>query len=123
MIHLKAQLFADLMAGGREAVLNALQQAVELEHSTIPVYLYALYSLDAAKNGTVITIINSVVVEEMLHMTLACNILNALGGRPAIDRPGFIPTYPGPLPGGVESDLIAHLARFSSAQLGNFMTI
>jgi hypothetical protein len=59
----------------------------------------------------------------MLHMTLACNILNALGGRPGLDRPGFIPTYPGPLPGGVESDLIVHLAQFSREQVHSFMTI
>jgi hypothetical protein len=123
MIRLQAQLFAELSAGGREAVRNALQKAVELEHSTIPVYLYALYSLDTAKNGAIVAIVSSVVIEEMLHMTLACNILNALGGSPVLDRPGLIPTYPGPLPGGVESDLIVHLAQFSREQVHSFMTI
>jgi hypothetical protein len=123
MIHLQAQLFADLKAGGKEPLINALQRAVELEHSTLPTYLYALYSLDPIKNGGIVGIVKSVIIEEMLHMTLACNVLNALGGRPVIDRPDFIPTYPGPLPGGVESDLIVHLAPFSSEQLLNFMKI
>src|SRR6516225_2856414 len=68
-------------------------------------------------------IIQSVVVEEMLHMTLASNVLNAIGGSPQIDKPGFIPTYPGPLPGGVEEQLIVSLAPFSMAQLETYLTI
>ncbi|MBX8529706.1 ferritin-like protein [Pseudomonas cichorii] len=106
-----------------QAVLEALQQAVELEHSTIPPYLYALYSLDATKNPEIAAIISSVVVEEMLHMTLASNVMNALGGSPVIDSPGFIPKYPGPLPGGVQSDLTVHLAPFSQKQLETFLQI
>lgn len=117
MIHLKARLVADVATGGVDAVKDALQQAIELEHATIPVYLYSLYSLDPAKNGVIAGIIESVVVEEMLHMTLACNILNALGGSPVIDKPDFIPNYPGPLPGGVESGLTVHLAPFSKDQV------
>ena len=66
------------------AVQAALQQAVELEHATIPLYLYALYSLVPGKNDAIAAIIQSVVVEEMLHMTLACNVLNAIGGAPDI---------------------------------------
>lgn len=123
MIQLQPSLFRALDAGGTHAVQSALQDAIKLEHATIPVYLYALYSLDPRKNGTIVKIISSVVIEEMLHMTLACNVLNALGGSPVIDEPGFIPTYPGPLPGGVESDLIVHLAPFSHDQLAAFMTI
>ncbi len=46
-------------------------------------------------------------------MTLACNVLNAIGGAPAIDDPTLIPSYPGPLPGGVEANLIVPLQRFS----------
>jgi rubrerythrin len=105
------------------SVCTALQQAIELEHATIPVYLYALYSLDADRNGEVAAILESVVIEEMLHMTLAANVLNALGGAPQIDRAGFIPTYPGPLPGGVQSDLTVNLAPFSATQLATFLQI
>lgn len=106
-----------------KGVSRALQQAVELEHATIPLYLYALYSLDAQRNRSVASIIESVVIEEMLHMTLACNVLNAIGVRPVIDKPEFIPTYPGPLPGGVESDLTVNLAPFSLDQLKTFLQI
>jgi len=106
-----------------QAVCEALQNAVELEHATIPVYLYALYSLDEAKNAEIADIISSVVYEEMLHMTLSSNVLNALGGSPDIDQPGFIPTYPGPLPGGVQSDLTVNLAPYSPAQLATFLQI
>src|SRR5262249_42907424 len=123
MILLQKRLFTNLQAGGTSAVLDALQQAIELEHSTIPLYLYALYSLDPAKNGAIADLIDSVVIEEMLHMTLACNILNALGGDPVIDDPTFIPTYPGPLPGGVEAQLTVQLAPYSAAQLQSFLTI
>lgn len=106
-----------------QGVCAALQQAVELEHSTIPLYLYAAYSLDESKNRAVLDIITSVVIEEMLHMTLASNVLNALGGAPNIDQAAFIPTYPGPLPGGVESDLTVNLAPFSLNQLQTFLQI
>jgi hypothetical protein len=123
MIHLNPQLFAALKVGGRDAVQVALQQAIQLEHSTIPLYLYTLYSLDRGKNREIAHIIRSVVLEEMLHMTLACNILNALGRDPIIDHPDRVPTYPGPLPGGVESDLCVHLTPFSHEQLKTFMKI
>ena len=106
-----------------EKVREKLQSAIELEHSTVPPYLYAMYSLDPAKNGEIVSIIRSIVVEEMLHMTLASNVLNAIGGTPRIDDPKFIPTYPGALPGGVENQLTVQLAPFSMAQLETFLTI
>lgn len=125
MIHLQPSMLAglDATAPTPESVQAALQNAVELEHATIPVYLYALYSLDPSVNGLIANILQSVVVEEMLHMTLASNVLNALNGSPQIDKPDFIPDYPGPLPGGVESELKVKLAPFSPDQLSAFLTI
>ena len=125
MIRLQRSMIAGLTAPAPDPndVLNSLQSAIELEHSTIPLYLYALYSLDEAANSQIAGIIQSVVVEEMLHMTLSSNILNALGGAPVLDAPGFIPTYPGPLPGGVQSDLEVHLAPFSMEQLATFLQV
>jgi hypothetical protein len=64
-------------------------------------------------NDAIGDLIRSIVFEEMAHMTLACNILNAIGGAPVIDQPGFIPTYPGPLPGGVDASLTVGLEAFS----------
>lgn len=90
----------------------ALQAAIELEHATIPPYLYALYSL-GADNTEIAGRIHTVVIEEMAHFTLAANILNAIGGAPCIDKPGFVPTYPGPLPWTVEEPLCVPLEPFS----------
>jgi Ferritin-like len=111
VLQLKPHLFSALETV--EGLRAALQQAIMLEHSTIPTYLYALYSLRPGKNDQIERLIASVVVEEMSHMALACNVLNAIGGSPVIADPSFVPRYPGPLPGGVESQLIVPLERFS----------
>src|SRR6266581_4234659 len=122
MIKLKPELFAALDT--QDGLLNGLQQAIQLEHATIPTYLYALYSIKLDSNTEIQDLIRSIVIQEMLHMALACNILNAIGGSPVIDRPEFIPQYPGPLPGAVESELIVPLARFSLDLVKNvFMVI
>ena len=116
MIQLKKELF-DQLDGSVEGIRNALQNAIELEHATIPVYLYGLYSLQPGTNQEVAGIIRSVVIEEMLHMSIACNLLNAVGGTPVIDSPTFVPQYPGPLPGGVDSSLAVSLAPLSINQV------
>ena len=64
-----------------------LQWAIELEHATIPPYLSALYSIDPARNPEVAEVVRSVFVEEMLHLLLAANLLNAVGGRPVSTPP------------------------------------
>ena len=112
MILLKSEVAANL-DGTLKGVRCALQQAIELEHATLPTYLYALYSLKPGTNERIASLVLSVIMEEMLHMALACNILNAVGGHPVINKSDFIPTYPGPLPGGVESDLQVPLSPFS----------
>jgi hypothetical protein len=123
MILLNRQLALDLAQGGTQAVMNSLQSAILLEHSTIPLYLYALYSLDESKNGDIAEIIQSVAIEEMLHLTLASNVLNALGGSPVLDTPQAIPTFPGPLPGGVEAGTSFQLSPFTMDQLEAFLEI
>ena len=75
-----------------------LQAAIELEHSTIPPYLTALYSIQPNSNQEVAEILFSVVREEMLHMVIVANVFNAIGGNPQVNNPEFIPSYPGPLP-------------------------
>jgi len=112
MILLKPEVFS-IFDKTPKGLYRALQFAIELEHSTIPPYLYALYSLDPASNATIYSLILSIVKEEMLHMSLACNILNAIGGKPVIDKAKFIPQYPGHLPGSVQSGLIVGLSAFT----------
>jgi Ferritin-like len=85
---------------------DLLQAAVELELSTIPPYLCALYSLRPESNDTARLIIRSVVVEEMLHMVLAANVLNAIGGEPRVTGSEHVPRYPHELPDGVVLDLL-----------------
>jgi hypothetical protein len=75
-----------------------LQWAIELEHSTLPPYLCALYSIKPGTNPEAVGVITSVFIEEMLHMTLAANLLNAVGGAPKLDHAAFIPRFPTYLP-------------------------
>ena len=107
-----------------EDLRSALQQAIELEHATIPAYLSALFSLRDDRNLKVAAIIRGVVRQEMLHMALAANLLNAIGGAPLVGRPGFVPVYPGRLPGGVLPELRVTLRRCSIEQIRDvFMEI
>src|SRR5262245_26278815 len=93
-----------------ESLREHLQWAIELAQCTVPPYLCALYSLDAARNPEASEVVASVVVEEMLHMTLAANLLNAVGGRPRFDAPHMLPGYPRSLPHGDRSFEIPLLA-------------
>jgi hypothetical protein len=98
-----------------------LAVAMLLELATIPTYLAASWSIKTA--GTVSSgIITSVVIEEMLHLTLACNVLNAVGGTP--DFPGLAQTltYPTQLPGS-SRDFPINLAPFSPEQILTFLQI
>ncbi|MBK7597146.1 MAG: ferritin-like protein [Acidobacteria bacterium] len=99
-----------------------LQIAIELEHSTIPPYLCALYSIPDGMNVQAAQVIRSVVMEEMLHLTLAANILNAIGGSPDLDNPDFIPGYPTRLPDS-SAHFKVHLERFSKRAIKTFMKL
>lgn len=105
---------------------TALQNAIALEHATIPPYLTALLTLRGTSDSVEYakSEITEVILEEMLHMTLACNILNAIGGQPKIADADFVPRYPGALPMGVAGDLEVGLRRYSKPLIENtFMKI
>jgi hypothetical protein len=107
-----------------EVLRKVLQQALLLEQATIPPYLCAQFSLKSGTNVEIADIIGSVVREEMLHMVLVANLLNAVGGTPVIGRPGVVPTYPGRLPAPVLPDLNVRLRKFSIEQVRDvFMAI
>lgn len=99
----------------KEELHQYLQNAVELEHATIPPYLTAMYSLMPSKNDEITALIRSIVIEEMLHMTISANILVAIGGKPQINHKKFVPKYPGPLPMGIGQGLIVPIKAFSRA--------
>ncbi|MFJ9817432.1 ferritin-like protein [Streptomyces sp. NPDC101151] len=83
---------------GLKDLKAALQLAVGLELSTIPVYLTALYSIKDGHNTETAQTIRSVVMEEMLHMTLAANVLNALGQTPSVEPVRFMGKHLHPIP-------------------------
>jgi hypothetical protein len=92
---------------------TALQWAVELEYATIPPYLCGAWSIIDSSH-VVRAQFADIVLQEMLHMGLACNMLTTLGGIPNIRRQ---PTYPSSLPGGVRPGLRVWLGGFSRAMV------
>lgn len=84
---------------------NHLHQAAALELSTIPLYLYAAYSIQTqgtyqwAAGMSAFRTIRSVVIEEMLHLCLVRNLITAIGrgkGMRLYDE-AIVPTYPSPM--------------------------
>jgi hypothetical protein len=100
-----------------------LQTAIGIEFGTLPPYLYAMFSIPPGENVEAAARIKSIVLQEMIHMCLDCNILNALGGTPQITPP----VYPGPLPGDIGppggDPLIIHLLPFSPDAMQQGMNI
>lgn len=77
----------------KQELLSLLQTAVEFELATIPVYMTALLSIKADTNQQAASSIRSVMIEEMLHMTLAANVLSSIGGELQLNQT-TIPQYP-----------------------------
>lgn len=99
-----------------------LHAAMQLEHATIPPYLTALYSIRPGTNTEAFDIIRAVAVEEMLHLTLVGNLLNAVGGTVDLTGTGFVPRYPAMLPDG-EEDFAVDCRRFSPEAIDTFLRI
>lgn len=98
-----------------------LQLAILIEHSTIPPYLTALYSIKDGTNLLASQVIRSVVVEEMLHMIMVCNVMNAVDIQPSVNRPQNYPSYPMKLP--LNVDFFVGLEKFSSNSIATFIAI
>lgn len=105
----------------RPVLQDLLQTAILIEHSTIPPYLTALYSIKDGTNILASQIIRSVAVEEMLHMIMVCNVMNAVSIQPSVNRPQNYPTYPMKLPMNV--DFFVGLETFSSNSIATFIAI
>ncbi|MGI5171552.1 ferritin-like domain-containing protein [Spirillospora sp. CA-253888] len=99
-----------------------LQWAIELEHATLPPYLCALYSLDPERNPDAADALIGVFVEEMLHLTLAANLLNAVGGEPELDTPRLLAPHPRPMPH-ADPSLELSLLPFGPQALEMFLRI
>lgn len=125
MIRIDRKVVAAVQAARkREDLYPWLQNAIELEHSTIPPYLTAMFSLKPGANLEIARLIRSIVLEEMLHMTIVGNILTAIGGHPAINQEKFIPKYPGPLPMSIGgSGFMVGIEAFSKPLVENVFMI
>jgi len=100
---------------------DSLQAAVELEFATLPPYLAAWWSIKAGSEY-VSNSIRTIIIDEMVHMGLACNLLKALQETPIIDG-STVPNYPGPLPGGVNPALTIELQGLTPEAIELFMDI
>jgi CDGSH-type Zn-finger protein len=99
-----------------------LQWAIEVEHGTLPPYLCALYSMKDGTNEEAAEVVHSVFMEEMLHLTMAANILNAVGGRPVLDAPSLLPGFPTFLPHSNKAFEVP-LMKFSPEAIDVFLQI
>jgi len=111
MLYAHPQLLANL--DNIDGLREALQSAIELEHATIPPYLTALYSLKPGGSVEITDRIEEVMIEEMFHMTIAANILIAIGGSPQIAHASFLPNYPTSLPGTIANGNPVPIRSFS----------
>lgn len=110
---------------GRDTVLSLrqhLQVALELELSTLPPYMCALYSIQDGSNVEAAGLIRSVLMEEMLHLLLVANVLNAVGGSPKLTGKEVVPAYPTALPDSDGSFLVS-LQKFSPDAIATFQRI
>ena len=110
------------LIGSIASLRDHLQLAIQIEHSTIPPYLCALYSIKDGTNREAQQVIQSVVMEEMLHMSLAANLLISVGGTSKVNTSKFIPVYPSPLPC-FANPFPINLMKFSKPALDTFIEI
>jgi rubrerythrin len=101
-----------------EDLRRHLQWAIEVEHSTIPPYEYAMWSV-VDPDSEAGTSIKYVAREEMLHAALAANLLTAVGGAPRFTGDA-VPRYPEPMRHhDPKQPLVLHLAPASVELIGD----
>ncbi|KAH7332695.1 ferritin-like-domain-containing protein [Rhizoctonia solani] len=103
-----------------------LQTAVLLELYTIPLYLFAAYSIkrDPGTTGTpeadAQDTMLEIVVQEMFHLGLAGNLLTAMRGRPQVYGEAFTPKYPSEI---LYEGVLMTLAPAKKSQVENFAEV
>ena len=118
---------ADIVISDREQLLYTLSEASEIEHNLMCCYLYAAWSLRTEADDDIDAdsreevrrwqrSIFEVAVDEMAHLALAANLMNAVGGTAHFQRPNF-PIAPGYHPAGLQ----VHLAPFNRSTLQHFI--
>ena len=104
-----------------DAIKLALRAALRLEFATIPPYLTALWSIIDQAHPVAISI-RAIAHEEMLHLSLLCNLLSALDERPSLTG-DVVPKFPSRLPGGVHPEIELRLEGYGPGVLNTFMEI
>ena len=109
----------------REQLLYFLHEAAEIEHNLMCCYLYAAFSLKRTDDRWTDEqtravarwrhVIVGVAMEEMSHLCLVANLMNALGAQGHFGRPMF-PIESGPYPSG----FVIRLSAFSRATIEHF---
>jgi CDGSH-type Zn-finger protein/uncharacterized Fe-S cluster protein YjdI len=109
----------------REQLLYWLHEAAEIEHHLMCCYLYAAFSLKradtrwSAEQAAAVArwrgVITGVALEEMTHLCLVGNLMNALGSPPHMGRPP-LPISSGPYPAG----FVIRLGPFCAATIEHF---
>jgi CDGSH-type Zn-finger protein/uncharacterized Fe-S cluster protein YjdI len=109
----------------REQLLYWLHEAAEIEHHLMCCYLYAAFSLKRAdvrwstQQAAAVArwrgLITGVALEEMTHLCLVGNLMNALGAPPHMGRPP-LPVNSGPYPAG----FVIRLGPFCAATVEHF---
>ena len=100
----------------REDVWWLLSEAAQLEHMIMCQYLFAAFSLKqgtdeglTSEQAEVVDrwreTLNSIAVQEMLHLALVANLSTAIGAAPTFGRPNF-PQRSGYFPSPIQLDLL-----------------
>ncbi|CAE6382752.1 unnamed protein product [Rhizoctonia solani] len=108
------------------ALRQHLQTAVILELYTIPLYLFAMYSINTDNAGSespeqvAVAGVRGIVAQEMLHLILAGNLLTAVRGRPQLYGEAFAPKYPSEI---LYEGVLLTLAPAHPYQFQNFVEV
>jgi hypothetical protein len=116
-----------LVVENREHLWYLLVEASQLEHMIMCQYLYAGFSLRrgtdeglTAEQAAAVArwgkVLREIAVQEMLHLSLVCNLMSAIGAAPSFTRPNF-PQRSNYFPPTVQLDLLP----FSEAALTHFL--
>ena len=111
----------------RESLAFALSEAAELEHGLLCCYLYTAFSIGprcerrhGAEQAAAIARwraeITDIARDEMIHLALVSNLLNAIGAAPHFMRPNF-PVASGYHPAGI----VVSLAPFCLSTIQHFV--
>ena len=120
---------APIRIENRAQLIYLLTEAAELEHGIMCYYLFSAFSMkrDVEEGVTEDQLaiirrwrgtIMQIAIQEMVHMSLVCNLLTAVGGAPHLQRPN-LPSSPKAYP----PSFTLELAPFCRQTLDSFVFV